>query len=109
VECASPKCRSTNVEPLSHYWASLSPDAPLSAKYRQPAAPETRARLLLIAVAAVGLVMTVTGQVGMGLLLLAAGMVGAAVAHRRIADVEADRAAWERRQICRTCTHLWVP
>lgn len=109
MECGSPKCDSTNVERLSLYVGGLLPDSPAWRQYRQPDAPSARPRLLLIAVAAVGVAMAVTGQVGMGLLLLAAGALGAAVAHRRIADVEADRAAWERRQICRTCTHLWVP
>jgi hypothetical protein len=109
MRCPSKDCGSSNVELLSHYWAGLSPDSPSSAKYRRPAEADRRARLLLVAVAAVGVVMAVMGQVGMGLLLLAAGAVGAVMAHRRIEAVEAARAEWGRSQICLACAHLWVP
>ena len=107
MQCPSDKCGSSNVEKLSHYWAGLSPDSASWARYRQPAAPETRNRLLLAATALAGLVLAVTGQVAVGLVLLAVGAVGAVVAHGRIGAVEAARAAWERRQICLACTHLW--
>jgi hypothetical protein len=53
--------------------------------------------------------MAVTGQVAVGLVLLAVGAVGAVVAHGRIQAVEAARATWERRQICLACTHQWAP
>ncbi len=109
MKCPSDKCGSTNVERLAHYHASLSPDSPSARKYAPPAEPETRTRLLLAALAAVGIVLAVTGDVGFGLLLLAVGVVGAAVAHSRIAAVVAARELWERRQICLACTHLWAP
>ena len=109
MQCPSKECGSSNVEKLSHYHASLSPDSPSAARYAPPAEPETRTRLLLAALAAVGLVLAVTGSVAFGLILLAVGVVGAAVAHSRIAAVVAARELWEARQICLACTHLWAP
>lgn len=109
MQCPSPKCGSTNVQSLPMYANGLSPDSRGWAEYRQPSAPDTRPRLLLIAVAAVGAVMAATGQPGMGLLVLAAGALGAMVAHRRITDVEAARARWGQSQICLACTERWVP
>jgi hypothetical protein len=107
MQCPSKDCGSSNIEKLSHYWAGLSPDSASWATYRQPAEPETRNRLLLAAAAVAGLVLAVTGQVAVGLVLLAVGAVGAVVAHGRIEAVEAARAVWERRQLCLACTHLW--
>jgi hypothetical protein len=107
--CPSKECGSPNTQPLAHYQAGLSPDSASWKRYAQPAAPETRTRLILAAVAAVGVALAVTGSVGFGLLLLAVGAVGAVVVHQRIAAVEADREMWGRRQICLACTHLWEP
>jgi hypothetical protein len=107
VFCPSKDCGSSNVEHLPHYWKSLPSDSPLKTEYAQPAAPDPRNRLLLAALAVAGLVLAVTGQVAVGLVLLAVGAVGAAVAHGRIEAVEAARAVWERRRICLACTHLW--
>lgn len=109
MQCPSKDCGSSNVERLAHYWAGLSPSSPSAAKYAQPAEPETRSRLILAAVAAAGVALAVTGQVGFGLLLLVVGVAGAAVVHQRIEAVEAEREVWGRRQICLACTHLWEP
>lgn len=109
MRCPSKDCGSSNVELLSHYQAGLSPDSPSARRYAQPAEPETRTRLILAAVAAVGVALAVTGSAAFGLLLLAVGAVGAVMAHQRIAAVEAERETWGRRQICLACTHLWEP
>jgi hypothetical protein len=109
MQCPSTQCGSSNVERLAHYWAGLSPDSPSARRYAPPDEPETRNRLLLAGLAAVGVTLAVTGSVGFGLLLLAVGVVGAGVAHWRIAAIVAARELWERRQICLACTHLWEP
>src|SRR5690349_18885264 len=107
--CPSEKCGSSNVEHLPHYWLSLPGDSPLKGRYAQPAEVDSRARLVLAGVAVLGLVLAVTGTVGLGLLALAAGVVGAVVVHGRITAAEAARGEWQRTQICLACTHLWAP
>jgi hypothetical protein len=107
--CPSEKCASSNVQFLPHYWESLPAESPLKARYAEPAEGDARARLVLAGVAIAGLVLAVTGSVGLGLLALAIGVVGAWVVHGRIVMAEQARAAWGRTQICLACTHLWVP
>lgn len=107
--CPGKECGSSNVELLSLYVNGLGKDAPNRAKYAQPAAPETRARLIGVGVAVLGVLLAVTGQVAAGLVVLLAGGVGAFVAHGRIVAAEADRAVWSRKVLCRACEHVWVP
>jgi hypothetical protein len=107
--CPSGKCGSSNVQHLPHYWESLPADSPLKARYAQPAVEDGRGRLILALVAAAGVVLLVTGTVALGLLALAAGAIGAWVAHGRIVAAETKRAAWSRSQICLACTHQWTP
>jgi hypothetical protein len=109
VFCPSKACGSSNVHLLSHYWESLPGDSPLKARYAQPAEVDGRARLVLAGVAVLGAVLAVTGAVGLGLLALAVGVVGAWVAHGRIVAANEERDRWGRRQICLACTHLWEP
>lgn len=106
--CPSEKCGSSNVERLSHYWASLPAESPLKARYAQPAEEDGRARLILAVVAAAGVVLAVTGTVMLGLVALAVGGVGAWIAHGRIIAADEARAVWARQQICLACTHLWA-
>lgn len=95
--CPSEKCGSTNIQHLPLYWASLPGESPL------------RARLILGAVAVLGLVVAVTGGVALGLVMLASGAAGVAFTTSRIGAAVAARELWQRRQICLACTHLWVP
>jgi hypothetical protein len=107
--CPSDKCGSSNVEHLPHYWASLPGDSPLKARYAQPDEPDQRTRLILAGVAVLGIVVLCTGGIGLGLLMLAVGGAGVLWATGRIGASEAERAVWQRRQICLACTHLWEP
>ena len=107
--CPSDKCASGNVQFLPHYWESLPGDSPLKGRYAQPAEGDARARLVLAVIAVAGVALVVTGTVGLGLVALAVGAVGAWVVHNRITSADAAREAWGRTQICLACTHLWVP
>ena len=107
--CPREKCGSSNVEHLPHYWLSLPSDSPLKRRYAQPAEGDRRALLIAAGVAVLGLLMAVTGSIGAGLAVLAAGAVAAAVMVRRADAAETARALWQQRQICLACTHLWVP
>jgi hypothetical protein len=109
MQCPSEKCASTNVQHLPHYWQSLPGDSPLKGKYEQPAQGDRRARLIAAGVAVLGLVLAVTGTVALGLLVLAAGAIGAWVLHGRVAAADHARGRWASTQICLACTHLWVP
>ncbi|WP_037914051.1 hypothetical protein [Actinacidiphila yeochonensis] len=109
MRCPSVKCGSSNVEFLPHYWESLPGDSPLKRKYAKPAAGDRRAVAVAAGATVLGLVLAVTGTVVLGLLVLVAGGVGAAVSWRRVEAAEAARGAWQRRQICLACTHLWEP
>jgi len=109
VRCPSEKCGSTNIQHLPHYWESLPGESPLKARYAQPDEPDQRTRLILGAVAVLGLVVLVTGGVGFGLTLLAVGAAGVVFTTSRIGAAVAARELWQRRQICLACTHLWVP
>lgn len=107
--CPSEKCGSTNVQHLPLYWASPPGDSSLKRRYAQPEEPDLRTRLILGAVAVLGLVVAVTGSVGLGLTMLAGGAAGVAFTTSRIGAAVAARELWQRRQICLACTHLWVP
>lgn len=107
--CPSDKCGSGNVEHLPHYWASLAGDSPLKARYAQPAEGNQRARLILAAVALVGIVVLATGGVALGLVMLAIGGAGGLLVHGQIQAAEHARDQWSRTQICLACTHLWQP
>lgn len=108
--CPSEKCGSTNIEHLPHYWASLPGDSPLKARYAQPEEPDLRTRLILGAVAVLGLVVAVTGGgVALGLVMLAGGAAGVVFTTGRIGAAVAARELWQRQQICLACTGLWVP
>lgn len=109
MKCPSEKCGSGNVEHLPHYWLSLPGDSPLKGRYAQPAEVDGRARLIALGVAALGVVLAVTGSWGLGLLAVAGGLVVGWVVHGRIITTEAARDRWDRTQICLACTHLWVP
>lgn len=109
MRCPSDKCQSTNVQHLPHYWASLPGDSPLKRRYAQPDEPDQRTRLILGAVAVLGLLVAVTGGVALGLLMLAGGGAGVAFTTNRIGAAVAARELWQRRQICLACTGLWVP
>lgn len=109
MQCPSAKCQSTNVQFLPHYWESLPGDSPLKARYAEPAEVDGRARLVAAGIAVLGVIFLVTGGIAAGLLMLAAGGVGAMVTTGRIQEAVAKRAAWDRTQICLACTHLWVP
>jgi hypothetical protein len=107
--CPSVKCGSSNVQFLPHYWESLPGESPLKARYAEPAEGDSRARLVLALIAVAGVVLAVTGTVGLGLVALAIGGVGAWLVHGRIVMAAQARSQWERTQICLACTHLWVP
>ena len=107
--CPSSKCASSNVQFLPHYWESLPAESPLKVKYAEPAEGDARARLILALIAVAGVVLAVTGTVGLGLIALAIGGIGAWVVHGRIVLAEQARTAWGRTQICLACTHQWVP
>jgi hypothetical protein len=107
--CPSEKCGSSNVQHLPHYWKSLPGDSPLKGQYAQPAEGDQRARLIAAGAAVGGLVLAVTGAVGLGLLVLVVGVVATWVTHGRIIAAETARDRWTRTQICLACTHLWAP
>lgn len=107
--CPSDKCGSSNIEHLPHYWQSLPSDSPLKVRYAQPAEGDRRARLIAVVVAVAGLVLTLTGNIAVGLVVLVGGGVATAVTHQRVVAADTARALWQRRQICLACTHLWVP
>ncbi|WUH94502.1 hypothetical protein OG900_33100 [Streptomyces sp. NBC_00433] len=109
MRCPSDKCASTNIQHLPHYWRSLPGDSPLKGKYAQPAEGDRRARLIAAGVAALGVVLLVTGAWPLGLLALAGGGVGVWAIHGRITLADQARGKWSSTQICLACTHLWVP
>lgn len=103
LACPSPKCGSTNVQQLAHYWESLSPDSPLKARYAPPAAVDSRAWIALLAVVA-GIVMLVTGTILLGMLVAVGGLLFGAWDRREFAAYQHDRAKWESARICLGCT-----
>jgi hypothetical protein len=107
--CPSKDCGSSNVEHLPHYWASLPGDSPNKARYAEPAEGNVRARLILAAVAVVGVVVLATGGIALGLAMLAVGGAGGLFVHGQIQAAEHQRSVWSRSRICLACTHLWQP
>lgn len=107
--CPSEKCASSNVQHLPHYWRSLPNESPLKAEYAEPAEGDAMARLVLVLIAIAGVVLAVTGTVGLGLIALAVGTIGGWVVHGRIVLAAQERDRWGRSRICLACTHLWVP
>jgi hypothetical protein len=105
--CPSEKCQSPNVRHLPHYWASLPGDSPQKQQYAQPAEGNQRARLVLAAVAILGIVVLATGGILLGLTLLAIGGAGGIFAHGQIQAAGHARDAWTRTQICLACTGTW--
>lgn len=110
MRCPSESCQSTNIQHLPLYWASLPSESPLRVRFAQPEEPDLRTRLILGAVAVLGLVVAVTGGgVALGLVMLAGGAAGVAFTTSRIGAAVAARELWQRQQICLSCTGLWVP
>lgn len=103
LACPSPKCGSTNVQQLAHYWHSLPGDSPLKAKYAPPAEVSSQAWIALAAVA-VGIVLLVNGTVLAGLLVAIGGLGFGVFDRREVAVYHHSRAAWEADRICLGCT-----
>lgn len=109
MRCPRDDCGSSNIQSLSLYWLGLPNESASKRTYAQPAEGDRRARLIAAAAALAGLVMAVTGTVGVGLSVLAAASVATWVLHGRIIAAETARSAWQQRRICLACKNLWVP
>jgi hypothetical protein len=80
---------------------SLPKESPLRGRYAPPEAVEMSYWVALAAVA-LGIAVVVSGSPS-GLLFVAAGVIWGAVVHRRLAQAEAQRAAWETSRVCLAC------
>lgn len=103
IACPQADCASSNVENLPHYWQSLPSESPLRARYAPPATGTVNywASLGLVGL---GFVATVSGSVGLGLLLIAGGVAWGGFLYRRSVQVAALLAEWQASQICLACT-----
>ncbi|NUP47255.1 MAG: hypothetical protein HOW97_08065 [Catenulispora sp.] len=104
-----PRCgESHQVRDLPGYWRSLAPGAADYEPLRQPAAAEVQ-YLWALGVAALGVVLLVTGAVVPGLLALAGGVGWGVVMSRQVAVADAAREAWERAMWCGHCSLRFDP
>jgi hypothetical protein len=106
-QCPSPKCQSPNVQLLSHYRRSLSPDSDLYRAYAPPAGPEVRV-LPGFGLVALGILMLVSGYLP-GLAAVAVGGLWLYGVHKATEDAARRRAAWENARVCLACSEKWTP
>lgn len=102
IVCPSSKCGSPNVADLPHYWQSLPAESPLKGRYAPPAKFEGSYWAALAAVV-VGIVIVASGSL-LGLLVVAGGVGWGALVHHRLAEAEAQLAAWTSSRVCLACT-----
>lgn len=91
-----------NVVDLPHYWESLPAESPLKARYAPPAAVAASYWAALV-VALFGIAAVASGTVGLGLAVVAAGVVWGAVVHRQSAEAAARLERWRESQVCLAC------
>lgn len=103
VVCPQAKCGSVNVVDLPHFWESLPAESPLKARYAPPAAVAASYWAALVVVV-FGIAAVASGSVGLGLAVVAAGIVWGAVVHRQAAEAEARLERWRDSQVCLACT-----
>lgn len=108
MNCPSPRCGSSNVQLLSHYRESLPPGSELRSVYAAPATAEGGSWPPLL-LAAVGVLMLVSGGAWAGLAALVVAGLWGFVLYKRVEAAERARAVWANRRICLACTEQWTP
>lgn len=107
MKCPSPRCGSSNVQLLSHYRRSLSPDADLYSAYAPPTTADGKA-LPGFGLVALGVLLLVSGYL-VGLAAVAVGGLWLYGAYKATDDAARKREAWENARVCLACSEKWTP